>query len=85
VGSMNGDHITVVFTTRETVLQFPCPTGADHMDEVPVQAYACAWCLCGWAFVDSFLTTGAYSVDVAHTLLKMVAREHMNTTQEDPA
>ena len=76
---MSGDHITVVFTTPEAGLRFPCPTGADHEDEVPVQAYACAWCLCGWAFVDTFITAGISTVDTAHTLLKMAARDHVIT------
>lgn len=73
---MDGEHITTVFTTEKVSIEFPCPTGADHTDQVPCPAQAVAYCLCGWAFVRTYDTGWANSVDVARTLASMQAREH---------
>lgn len=78
---MSDDHVTVAFVTPEALLRFPCPTGADHDDAVPVHAHSCAWCLCGWSFTEPFPMAGIMSVDVAYTMAKMQAREHMTTVR----
>ena len=73
---MNGEHITVAFTTPPATIRFPCATGAPHTDEVDVDAYTNAWCLCGWAFTTPFDPRYMQSVEVAQTLAQMQAREH---------
>jgi hypothetical protein len=73
---MSDDHITVAFTTEEAMIEFPCPTGADHMDQIPVRPETVAYCLCGWMFVQKFSPGWGSASDVARTLAVMQAREH---------
>lgn len=73
---MRDDHPVVVFTADPVMIQYTCPDGP-HSHYVYTPAQAVAYCLCGWMFVGDFDTFKSNAFDVAYTLAKMQAREHL--------
>lgn len=69
-------HITVSFVLTGKPFQYPCPSGG-HAHEAAGGSEMVAYCLCGWAFVAPFEADRDNAADIAGTLARMQAGEHL--------
>jgi len=73
-------HTTAVFTVKPEPF---LPDGAHPAwGEVHTPPAMVAFCLCGWAFVGTWVPRMFEAENVAHTLAVMKSHEHIRQVQE---